>query len=84
MPNVSVVIYSKVILTSFIIHVTNQINFSICYIIFKAVGWECARSSHGFKILMAIYGSYLVLFAKFFYKTYFRGVTMEKTKKKLK
>ncbi|CAL8097177.1 unnamed protein product [Orchesella dallaii] len=39
----------------------------------KSVGWECARSTQGFQILMAIYGSYLVLFAKFFYKTYFKS-----------
>lgn len=57
------------------------VNFYAMYA--KAImGWECDRSYKGFAILMGMYGSYLILFGKFFYKTYLGGGQKKKVEKK--
>jgi len=46
------------------------VNFYAMYA--KSMGWECARSYAGFKVLMLMYLSYLLLFGNYFYKAYIR------------
>ncbi|XP_021962853.1 elongation of very long chain fatty acids protein 6 [Folsomia candida] len=36
----------------------------------NVLGWECARSDEGLRVLMLMYASYFVLFANFFKRTY--------------